>query len=81
MQGGLQCLQYFSSGFKINMDHWASSCIRICIADIKVQMQMRMQGEWPCPNSTFILNEKYAGGMIWLILLMGPCILIMYVVR
>jgi hypothetical protein len=26
------------------------SCIRICIADVKVQMQMGMQGEWPCPD-------------------------------
>jgi hypothetical protein len=35
------------------------SCIRICIVDVKVQMHMRMQGEWPCPKHSNLCMHLY----------------------
>ena len=32
-------------------------CIRICITDIKMHLQMQMQVEWPCPQTP--LNELF----------------------
>ena len=46
----------------------ALPCIRICIADVKVQTQMRMHGEWPCPKEwyiTIVCHEGNCIGNVW----------------
>ena len=50
MQGVLHSWNFFHPHLRNVRLSGALPCIHICIADVKVQMQMRMQGEWPCPQ-------------------------------
>jgi hypothetical protein len=58
MQGVLHLLEFFHPHLSYARLSGALPCIRICIADVKVQMQMRMQGEWPCSNKVERLRFK-----------------------
>lgn len=42
------CIKFHPNLYHIRVSG-SLPCIRICIVDIKLHMQMQMQGEWPCP--------------------------------